>query len=226
VDLALTQNVPSTFAAGADTVAVLVLLAEFMMLRTALLRAQVRLYAAQSFVVSALAAIVAAGRDVPELYVLAVVSFLLKVILVPAVILRMLRGSKAEIAGSGALGVSSAVIVSIVVAAFGFFAVGALHVDSRALPSAVISLAVAVVLIAFVLMIVRRDVISQAVGFFSLENGISVASLVVGAGMPLVLEVVLLFDLLVAAVAFGLIMRGHHRRTSSLSTASLDRLRG
>lgn len=224
--LALTSSVPSVFEGTANTVAVAVLLLEFMMLRTALLRAQVRLYAAQSFVVSVLAAVVAAGRGIPELYVLAVVSFALKAVIVPTVILRMLRDSKAEIAGSGALGVASEVIVSIVVSAFGFFTVGALGIHSAVLPKAALSLAIAVVLVAFVLMIVRRDVVSQAVGFFSLENGVSLASLVVAAGLPLILEVAFLFDLLVAVVVFGVLMRVHHGRTQSLSTETLDRLRG
>ncbi len=72
----------------------------------------------------------------------------------------------------------------------------------------------------------RADVVSQAVGFFSLENGVSVASLVVAAGLPLVVEVAFLFDLLVAVVVFGVIMRVHHGRTKTLSTEELDRLRG
>ena len=59
------------------------LLLEFGMLRAALLRAQVRLYAGQSLAVSILAAVVAFGRDVPELYALAVLSLLLKVVVVP-----------------------------------------------------------------------------------------------------------------------------------------------
>lgn len=219
-------GVPTVFEGAANTIAVVVLLIEFMMLRTALLRAQVRLYAAQSLVVSVLAAVVAGDRGIPELYVLAVLSFALKAIVVPTVILRMLRDSKAEIAGSGALGVASEVIVSIVVAAVGFFTVGALGIHSDVLPNAALSLAIAVVLVSFVLMIVRRDVVSQAVGFFSLENGVSLASLVVAAGMPLILEVAFLFDLLVAVVVFGVLMRVHHGRTQSLSTQTLDRLRG
>lgn len=219
-------SVPSVFDGTANTVAVVVLLIEFLMLRAALLRAQVRLYAAQSFAVSVLAVVVAAGRGIPELYVLAAVSFALKAIVVPTVILRLMRDASAEIAGSGALGVASEVIISIVVAAFGFFAVGALDVHSEVLPATALSLSVAVVMVAFVLMIVRRDVVSQAVGFFSLENGVSMASLVVAAGLPLILEVAFLFDLLVAVVVFGVLMRVHHGRTRSLSTASLTRLRG
>lgn len=220
------EAVPSVFAGAANTVAVIVLLLEFLMLRSALLRAQVRLYAAQSVAVSVVAVVIAAGGHLPELYVLAALSFVLKVVIVPTVVLRLMRDSSAEISGSGALGVASEVILSILVAALGFFVVGSLHIGSAVLPSAALSLSVAVVLVAFMLMIVRRDVVSQAVGFFSLENGVSLASLVVAAGLPLILEVAFLFDLLVAVVVFGVIMRTHHGRTRSLSTVDLTRLRG
>jgi hydrogenase-4 component E len=219
-------SVPSVFEGTANTIAVIVLLLEFLMLRSALLRAQVRLYAAQSLAVSVLAAVVAGERGIAELYALAVLSFALKAVAVPTVILRLMRNATAEIAGSGALGVASEIILSIGVAAVGFFVVGALNIHSSVLPSTALSLSVAVVLVAFVLMIVRRDVVSQAVGFFSLENGVSLASLVVAAGLPLILEVAFLFDLLVAVVVFGVLMRLHHGRTRTLSTADLTRLRG
>jgi len=75
-------------------------------------------------------------------------------------------------------------------------------------------------------MIARSDVVSQAIGFFSLENGVSLASLVVASGLPLILEVAFLFDLLVAVVVFGVLMRVHHGRTDTLSTAGLTKLKG
>ena len=81
-------------------------------------------------------------------------------------------------------------------------------------------------LVAFGLMIVRQDVASQAIGFFSLENAISLAALVVAAGLPLILETAFLFDLLVAVVVFGMLIRAHHTRAESLSTADLTRLQG
>lgn len=224
--VATADPVPSVFDGTANTVAVVVLLLEFLMLRAALLRAQIRLYALQSVAVSVVAVVVAAGRNVPELYLLAALSFALKVVVVPRVVLRLMRDSSAEISGSGALGVASEVMLSILVAAFGFFVVGSLHIGSDVLPATALSLSVAVVLVAFMLMIVRRDVVSQAVGFFSLENGVSLASLVVAAGLPLILEVAFLFDLLVAVVVFGVIMRSHHGRTRSLSTVDLTSLKG
>jgi hydrogenase-4 component E len=216
----------SVFESATNIIAVLVLLAEFLMLRAALLRAQVRLYALQSLLISALAAVVAVGRDIPELWLLAAVSLAFKVVAVPWVVLRLMRDADAEIAGSGALGVASEVLLALVVAGFGFFAVGALDIRSDLLPKTALSLAVSVVLVAFVLIAMRSDVVSQAVGFFSLENGVSLASLVVAAGLPLIIEVAFLFDLLVAVVVFGVLMRVHHRRTDTLSTTELNRLRG
>ncbi len=231
---AATVAAPSVFSGGANVIAVGVLLAEFGMFRQALLRDQVRLYAAQSALISVLAVIVAAARHLPELYVLAGLSFALKVVIVPVVLRRLLRGVGPEdaqagwtdIAGSGALGLASTVLLAIAVAAFGFFSVAALQIRSPVLPATALAISVSVALVAFVLMIMRRDVASQAIGFLSLENGISLAALVVAAGLPLILELAFLFDLLVAVVVFGLLIRVHHGRAESLSTADLTSLRG
>jgi hydrogenase-4 component E len=225
---------PSALSGGANVIAVGVLLAEFGMFRQALLRDQVRLYAAQSALISALAVVVAATRHLPDLYALAGLSFGLKAVIVPLVLRRMLRGIGAiggdprwgDIAGSHALSVANAVLVAIGVAAFGFFTVAALDIRSPVLPATALSVSVAVILVAFVLMIVRRDVISQAIGLLSLENGVSLTALVVAAGLPLILEVAFLFDLLVAVVVFGLLIRVHHGRAESMSTADLTSLRG
>jgi len=239
---------PGAYTSGANVIAVLILLAEFGMFRQALLRDQVRLYMAQSGLISVLAVLVGADRHLPELYVLAALSAALKVVAIPLLLRRLLRGTgpaghpeghpaggltgDADIAGSGALGLASTVLLAIVVAAFGFFAAGALGIRSTAAPLTALSVSVAVVLVAFVLMINRRDVASQAIGLFSLENGISLAALVLAASLPLILEVALLFDLLVAVVVFGLLIRMHHLtglrhgRAESLSTADLTSLRG
>jgi hydrogenase-4 component E len=225
---------PSVYTGGANVIAVLILLAEFGMLRQALIRDQVRLYAAQSGLISVLAVIVGAVRDLPELYLLAALSAALKVVVIPLVLRRLLRGSRpsdsgadlGDIAGSGGLGLATTVLVAIAVAAFGFFAAGQLPVAGGGAPATALSVSVSVVLVAFVLMIHRRDVISQAIGLFSLENGISLAALVVAASLPLILEVALLFDLLVAVIVFGLLIRIHRGRAESLSTTELTSLRG
>ena len=129
-------------------------------------------------------------------------------------------------AGSHTLSPASAVLAGIVLAAVGFFCFGAMQIHGPAAPATALSIAGAMVLVAFGLMIVRRDVASQAIGFFALENAISLAALVVASGLPLILETAFLFDLLVAMVVFGMLIRSHHTKAESLSTADLTRLRG
>jgi hydrogenase-4 component E len=217
---------PSSYAGLTTALAVLMLVIEFGMLQATLLRAQIRLYAAQSVVISVLAVVVAFARDVPELYGLAAFSVLLKVVAVPLVMLRLLRRTNHEIASSRALGVASMVLLAVGVAAFGFFASARFGLGGPVLPAAALAVSVAIILVSFVLMIVRRDVASQAIGFFALENGVSLASLVVAAGLPLILEVAFLFDLLAAVVVFAVLIRVHHEQSESLSTEALTELQG
>jgi hydrogenase-4 component E len=221
---------PGVYAGVADVIAALMLLLEFGMLRQALVRDQVRLYAAQSAMISVLAVVIAADRNLPDLYALAALSGLLKVVAVPRVLHRLLGAPAVEetrgVAGSYTLNPASAVLASIALAAFGFFCFGSLGIHSADVPVLALSLAGAMVFVAFVLMIVRRDVASQAIGFFSLENAVSLAALVLAAELPLLLETAFLFDLLLAAVVFGMLIRAHHSRAASLSTADLTRLRG
>ncbi len=223
---AIPASPPSLYGGLADVVAVLVLLSAFAMLRAPMVRSQIRLYAFQSLAVVVLSAVVAATHHIGDLYALAGLSFVLKVVVVPAIVLRMLDRAEVDIAGSTAHSTATMTLIGLAVSAAGLFTVGAVHLRSTVLPVAGLAVAVAVVLVSFVLIVLRSDVVSQAVGFFSLENGVSVASLVVASRLPIIFEIAFLFDLLVAVVVFGLVMRVHHGRASTLSTEDLDRLRG
>jgi hydrogenase-4 component E len=229
---------PGVYEGVANVIAAVMLLLEFGMLRQALVRDQIRLYMGQSALISVLAIVIAADRNLPDLYALAALSAALKVLAVPLVMRRLLGRTESQegedapgVAGSQTLSPASAVLAGIVLAAVGFFCFGALgfgtlQIHGPAAPALALSLAAAMVLVSFGLMIVRRDVASQAIGFFTLENAISLAALVVASGLPLILETAFLFDLLVAVVVFGMLIRAHHVRAESLSTADLTRLRG
>jgi hydrogenase-4 component E len=226
------SSAPGVYEGAANVIAALMLLLEFGMLRQSLVRDQVRLYAVQSALISVLAIVIAADRNLPDLYALAALSGTLKVVAVPLVLRRLLPGSVVVreeppgVAGSHTLSPASAVLAAIGLAAFGFFTVGSFHMGGPAAPALALAIAAAMVFVAFGLMIIRKDVASQAIGFFSLENAISLAALVVAAGLPLILETAFLFDLLVAVVVFGMLMRAHHTKADSMSTADLTHLRG
>ena len=122
---------PGVYQGAANVIAALMLLLEFGMLRQALVRDQVRLYAAQSALISVLAIVIAADRNLPDLYVLAALSGALKVVVVPLVLRRLLGAPVSEdapgVAGSYTLNPASAVLACIGLAAFGFFSLGGLR---------------------------------------------------------------------------------------------------
>ncbi len=221
--VALISTRPPT---GADALVVLVLLCELAMLRPALTRTQVRLYAAQSLAVSGLALLLGLSTHTGDLDLLAALSLVVKAVAVPLAVLRLLRRYPDELVTSHRLKVATMVLLALVAAAFGFFVVGELPLPARLLPPSALGLAGAEVMVALVLVILRADVVSQAMGFFSLENAVSVATIVLAPGLPLLVEMVVLFDLLVAVVAFGVLIEAHHGRNRTLSTHGLDRLRG
>jgi hydrogenase-4 component E len=86
---------PGVYAGVANVIAAVMLLLEFGLLRQALVRDQVRLYVAQSALISVLAVVIAADRNLPDPYALAGLSAALKVAGVPLVLRRLLRGAAA-----------------------------------------------------------------------------------------------------------------------------------
>ena len=90
------QAAPGVYVGAANVIAAVMLLIEFGMLRQALARDQVRLYMAQSALISVLAVVIAADRDLPDLYALAALSAALKVVAVPLVLRRLLPATMDE----------------------------------------------------------------------------------------------------------------------------------
>jgi len=81
-------------------------------------------------------------------------------------------------------------------------------------------------LIGFLMLAVRHEAISQVLGLLVLENGIFLGSQILVPGMPLLIELVLLFDLLVIVVSFGVLVRYLMVHVGSTSSRELTRLVG
>jgi hydrogenase-4 component E len=87
-----------------------------------------------------------------------------------------------------------------------------------------IAISLAVVLIGMLLIISRRKAITQVVGFMSMENGLFFAAVVSTHGMPMVVELGIAFDVLVAAILFGVFFFHIRTEIGSLDTDRLNRL--
>ena len=88
-----------------------------------------------------------------------------------------------------------------------------------------LALAMAIVLLGFLMMIVRRNAVTQIVGFMSMENGLILAA--TGArGMPLVVEVSVAFSVLIALFVFAVFVFRIRERFDTIDIEALDRMRG
>jgi hydrogenase-4 component E len=88
-----------------------------------------------------------------------------------------------------------------------------------------IALALSVVLIGLLMMVTRRNAVSQVVGFMSLENGINLAA--TGArGMPLVVEISVAFSVLIAFIVIGIFLFRIRERFDTVDVGVMDEFRG
>jgi formate hydrogenlyase subunit 4/hydrogenase-4 membrane subunit HyfE len=218
----------TVFGGFAIVTAVAVLLLEYGMLRSQDVWEQLRLYALGSATVAVLAVATAAdGHGGSELYVLAAVTIALKALLFPLGIRFVLRNLEADPAVPTTLGVPSSILVAVVLSAFSFVALRGVHIGAEsALPLSALPVAVAGVLVAFLITVVRPYAPSQLIGFLVLENAVSVASLVIAPGLPLILALLLLFDVLIGVLVFVILVQYLAVERTAVRTDILDRLTG
>ena len=218
----------TVFGAAATITAVAVLLLELYMLRSQEIWEQLHLYALGSAFVAALAISTAAsGHGGSSLYVLATVTIALKALLFPQGIRFVLKRLDAEPRVPSIIGAPSAILIAIVLCAFAFIALRPLHIGAEnALPLSALPIAVGGVLVAFLLMVLRPYAPSQLLGFLVLENAVSVASLVIAPGLPIILALLLLFDVLIGVLVFVVLVQYLAVERTAVRTDLLNRLTG
>ncbi len=81
-------------------------------------------------------------------------------------------------------------------------------------------------LIGFLMLAVRHEALSQILGLLVLENGIFLGAQILVPGMPTLIEIVILFDLLVVVACFGVLVRYLVAHVGSTSALDLNRLVG
>jgi len=205
------------------------LLLTFVMLGSRWLKDYMLAFAAQSWLIGLLSAAVAYYGGYTELYWVAGLTVLFRGLVLPWLILRILRRlntarevhelvstSTSLVVGAGA--VIFAMVVSIRLAA------------DLGLTFNVVVLALTVMfsmkLIGFLMLTLRHEAISHILGILVLENGIFLGTQILMPGMPLMIELVLLFDLLVAVACFGVLVRYLLTHIGSTSSHELRRLTG
>ena len=200
-------------------------LASFLLLYQDRLYALLNIYALHATVLAASVAWQAFIQGAPHLYITAAIALGFKAVTIPLVLHRIIErlGIHREIepvfsTGLTMLGGMALVALSMVVM---------LKAAAEVAPVARedLAFALAVVLLGLLMMVTRRNAVSQVVGFMSLENGLVLAA--TGArGMPLVVEISVAFSILIAFIVIGIFLFRIRERFDTVDIMALDRFRG
>lgn len=203
------------------SMAALVGLTSFLMLGQGRLLRLIFVFALQGMLLTLTTALAAYSLDSPHLYISAILTLILKVMFIPWMLRRQvilmnmhrdveaLKNNTAVMLGGAGLMV------------FSYYVLNPIVQTSSAIMLNALAVSLSVVLLGMLLMISHRQAVAHVVGFMSIENGLFFAAIVATRGMPMVVELGVAFDVLVAAVLFGIFF--FHIRTS-IDSLDVDRM--
>jgi hydrogenase-4 component E len=200
-------------------------LTSFLLLYQDRLTALINVFALQALILAASVAWQASLQDAPHLYAAAGIALVLKAILIPVALRRIVRrlGIHREIETVAGIGLTMLAGMALV----GLSITLMLRVTSAAVPLARedLAFALSVVLLGLLIMVTRRNAVGQVIGFMSVENGLVLAA--TGArGMPLVVEFSVAFSILVAFIVIGIFLFRIRERFDTVDLQALDSFRG
>src|SRR5512132_2962413 len=217
----MTPTLP-LFAQLINLLAALLLLLAFAMLAQRRVLSLIDLFAAQGFSLALSTAIVAYATGQHHLYWSAALTLALKVLLLPWILYRLIRQLDVKWDVEGLINIPTTMLIGIVLVVFSFN----LAVPISQLASTVTrAIAMASVMLSFLMMITRRKAIPQVIGFLSMENGLFFAATSATYGMPMVVELGIALDILVAMLILGVFFFQIREQFDSLDLKHLEKLK-
>jgi hydrogenase-4 component E len=202
-----------------------VLVLSFALLYQRRLFGVIKIYAMQALLLAAAAAWQAHAQEAPHLYITAGIALVFKAMVIPIALHRIIVYLNIHRTLETALGVGPTMVVGVALVALSILLVLPVTAASGALTRESLAAALSIVLLGLLMMITRRNAVSQVVGFMSLENGLILAAVGV-KGMPLVVELSIAFSVMVAFIIFGIFFFHIRERFDTLDVHDMERFRG
>jgi hydrogenase-4 component E len=200
-------------------------LVSFMMLYQTRLYALLNVFALHAVVLAFSVGWQAYIQDAPHLYITTAIAIVFKVIVIPVALHRIIQrlGIHREI--ETVVSIGPTMLFGIGLVALSMVVMLRVTTEADRLAREDVALALSVLLLGLLMMVTRRNAVSQVVGFMSLENGLILAA--TGAkGMPLVVEMSVAFSVLVAFIVIGIFLFRIRERFDTVDVQALDRFRG
>jgi hydrogenase-4 component E len=206
--------------------AALMLVLQLLLAVQSMLVTNIRLFALQSLLLAAIAAVVASAYGAWHVYVVALLTVIGKVFFLPWLLERLVRQIKIEQEVRPFVNMPGSMLICGGLTILAYAVVRPVTSLQR-LGSSTLAVAVALLLTGFFLMINRRKAITQVLALLTVENGVMLAAIALTTyGMPLVVELGVFFDVLVAVMVLGILVYRIRESFDSMDTSKLNQLKG
>ena len=208
-----------------NLLAALLLLIGFAMLAQRRILTLIHLFAWQGVALAASTLIVAYSTGQTHLYFSAALTVTLKVILIPWVLHRLIDRLNVRWDVETLINIPTTLLIGIALAIFAFALATPISQLANTITRSTLGIALASVLLAFLMMIVRRKAVPQVIGFLAMENGLFFAATSATYGMPLVVELGVALDVLVGTFIFGIFFFHIREQFDSLDIRHMEKLK-
>ncbi|HUL77363.1 MAG TPA: hypothetical protein VL691_08890 [Vicinamibacteria bacterium] len=215
----MTQDFVILCAAG-------MLVSTYLMVGQKALVVAIRLYGVQSLLLGAVAAALGLAGHRPHLLMTASLTVVLKAALIPWFLLRVIDrvGIRREI--QPYVNVPTSLLVCLGLTVVGYRVTLGVAAANAGVPHQIVGVALSMVLIGLFLMVTRRKAITQILALLTVENAVFLAAVGATVGMPLVVELGISFDVILAVAVLGVLVGRILDRFESMDTSRLSNLRG
>jgi hydrogenase-4 component E len=208
-----------------NLMAALLLLIAFAMLAQRRIRTLIYLFAWQGLVLAANSVIVAWSTGQSHLYYSAVLTLALKVIVLPAILLWLIRRLNVQWDVETLINIPTTMLVGIVLVVFAFNLALPITQLAGTITRSTLGIAIAIVLLSFLMMLTRRKAVPQVIGFLAMENGLFFAATSATYGMPMVVELGIALDVLIGVLILGIFFFQVRGAFDSLDLRHMEKLK-
>ena len=208
-----------------NPLAAILLLLSFSMLAQRRIVTMVNLLATQGAILCLATVLLAWRTGENHLYLSAALTLALKVILLPWLLHRLIRRLDVYWDTETMINAPSTMLIGLLVVIFAFGLAQPISALASTATRSTIGIAIAVILLSFLTMITRRKAMSQVVGFLSMENGLFFGAMSTTYGMPMVVELGVALDVLVAMLVLGVFFFQIREQFDSLDLHHLESLK-
>jgi len=221
-------SLPST-EAGTQLItllAALMLVLQLLLVVQRMLLTSIRIFALQSLMLAAIATVVAYYHSATHVYVIAVLTIIGKVLLLPRLLNRLVRRINIIQEIEPLLNAPTSMLICGGLTLLGYI-VARPFTTLEKLGNNTLAIAITLLLTGFFLMFNRRKAITQVLGLLTVENGVMLAAVALTTyGMPLVVELGIFFDVMVAVMVLGILVYRIRESFASMDTSKLSQLKG